>query len=113
MVSRHSRSVFAVLLAFVLLSIVSMASGASAAGARAAMECRQGQARAQSPVEAIRAGVAELAKHHADAMPFAPAEGFCFALSTPPASGASSAESIPSVSGPAALHPARAPPALS
>jgi hypothetical protein len=113
MVTRRSRSIFAVLLAFALLPIVSMASGRSEAGARPSMAWMQGQAKAQPPVEGIRAGLAELAKHHVDAMPFAPAEVFRLALSTSPATRAARVPSVASVATPAALHPARAPPALS
>ena len=113
MVSRRSRSVFAVLLAFALLPIVSMAAGGSEARAQAAMAWMQSQAKAQSPIQGVRAGLGELAKHHADAMPFAPAEAFRLALSTPPAAGTASARSIAIATAPATLHPARAPPALS
>jgi hypothetical protein len=73
----------------------------------------QWQAKAQSPAQGGRAGLGELAKHHADAVPFAPAEAFRLALSTPPAAGTASAQSIASATAPATLHPARAPPALS
>src|SRR5688572_17737233 len=113
MVSRRSRSVFAVLLAFALLPIVSMAAGRSEAGARAGMAWMQSQPRAQSPVEGIRAGLAELAKHHVDAMPFAPAGVFRLALNTSPVTSAASVRSDESATAPRALHPARAPPALS
>jgi hypothetical protein len=113
MVSRRSRSSFAVLLAFALLPILTMASGGLDAGARAGMAWMQGQAKAQTPVQGLRAGLAEVAGHHADAIPFAPADGFRLALSVPPVVGHASAESIPSVTAPATLHPARAPPALS
>jgi hypothetical protein len=112
MVSRRSRSIFAVLLAFALLPIVSMAAGRSQ-GARADMAWMQSQPKAQSPVEGIRAGLAELAKHHVDAMPFAPAEVFRLALNTSLATSAASVHSAGSVTAPRALHPARAPPTLS
>ena len=113
MVSRRSRSIFAVLLAFALVPILSMTSSGPEAGARAGMAWLQGQAKAQSPVEGIRAGLRELAKHHADAMPFAATEGFRLVLSTPLAGETASAERIPGASAPVTLHPARAPPALS
>jgi hypothetical protein len=112
-VSRRPYSIFAVLLAFASLPIVSMAGGGSEASARAAMAWMQWQAKAQSPAQGVRAGLDELAKHHADSMPFAPAEAFRLALSTPPAARTASAKSTASVTAPSTLHPARAPPALS
>ena len=113
MVSRRSRSVLAVLLAFALLPIVSMAAGGSEARAQAAMAWMQWQAKTQSPYQGARAGLGELAKHPADAMPFAPAEAFRFALSTSPAAETPGVQSIAFATAPATLHPARAPPALS
>ena len=111
--SRRSRSVFAVLLAFALLPIVSMAAGGSEARAQAAMAWMQWQAKSPLPDHGVRAGHGELAKHHADAMPFAPAEAFRLAIGTPPTAGTASAASIASAAAPATLHPARAPPRLS
>ena len=113
MVSRRSRSVFAVLLAFALLPIVSMAAGGSEAGARAGMAWMQWQAKSHSLAQDVRSGLGELAKHHADAMPFAPAEAFRLALGMPPAARTASAQSTASATAPSTLHPARAPPALS
>src|SRR5687768_8623251 len=113
MVSRRSRSVFAALLALALLPIVSMVAGESKARAHAAMAWMQWQAKAQSSAQGVRAEAGELAKHHADAMPFAPAEVFRLAPSTPPAHGTGCAQSPARATAPASLHPARAPPALS
>ncbi|MEX2152639.1 MAG: hypothetical protein WD825_04820 [Gemmatimonadaceae bacterium] len=112
MVSRRSRSVFAAL-AFALLPIVSMVAGGSESRAQAALAWMQWQAKAPSPAQGVGATLAELAKHHADVMPFAPVEVFDLALSTPLAVGTASVASIASATAPATLHPARAPPALS
>ena len=111
--TRRPSSAFAVLLAFALLPIVSMASRGLEAGARAGMAWMQGQAKAQSPVQDGRTGLGELARQHADETPFAPAEVFSLAASGPPVAGAATVESIPGVAVVATLHPARAPPALS
>ena len=113
MVSRRSRSIFAVLLAFALLPIVSMAAGGSEAGARGGMAWMQSQAKAHSLAQGVRAGLGELAKHHTDAMPFVSAEVFRLVLSTPPAARTESVQVIASATAPATLPPARAPPALS
>lgn len=113
MVSRRSRSIFAVLLGLALLPIVSMAAGGSEAGARAGMAWMQSQAKVQSPAEGVLAVHAELAKHHADAIPFAPAEAFRLVLGTPPAVRTESVQTIGGATAPATLRPARAPPALS
>ena len=106
MVTRRSRSVYAVLLAFALLPIVSMVAGGSGARAQAAMAGMQWQAKSQSLDHGVRAGLGELARHHAFAMPFAPAEAFRLVLSAPPAAGTASAESIAVAAMAATLHPA-------
>ena len=113
MVSRRSRSVFAALLALALLPIVSMAAGGSDARAQAAMAWMQWQAKAQASTQGVHATLGELPKHHADAMPFAPAEDFRLAPSAQPAAATAGAESSEGAAAPATLHPARAPPALS
>jgi hypothetical protein len=113
MVSRRSHSVFATLLALAVLPIVSMGAGRSEAAAQHAAAWMQWQAKLQSPAQGVRAGLTELAKHHPDAMPFAPAEAFSFASSPPQAFQAANGQSIARATAPSTLHPARAPPALS
>ena len=112
MVTRRARSLFAVLFAFALAPIVSMAAaGATEARAHAAMAWMQWNAKPQSAVQGARADLGELAAHHPAATPFTAAEPF--RLGGPGDIGATvpTTPRLAADGAPATLHRARAPPA--
>ena len=112
MVIRRTRALFAVLLTFALLPIVStMVTGAPDSCAGAARAWMQSSAKSESGVQPAReSGTAT--KHHPDATPFTVAEQFQLGLCAPIASTGPASSDARSASAPVALHPARAPPAL-
>jgi len=114
MVSRRSRSLFAVLLAFAMLPIVSMAAaGATEARAHAAMAWMQWQAKSQTAAHTARAGLGEMSQHHFVDTPFLPPASFQLALRTPFDTQTLGTPETASSVAPARLHSARAPPTLS
>ena len=113
MVTRRTRSLFAVLLSLALLPIVSMAvAGAPEARAQAAMAWMQWTAKSQSAVHGARAGLGEMATHQLAATPFAAAEPYRLSLRAHHASSAPATPRATAARAPVTLHPARAPPAL-
>src|SRR5688572_24911374 len=112
MVTRRARSLFAILLAFALLPIGSMAvAGAVEARAHAARAWMQSNARSQTAVQAAREP-GDASAHHPDAAPFTAAEAFHHGLSAPIAATAPATPRAFAAGAPITLHPARAPPAL-
>jgi hypothetical protein len=112
MVTRRPRSLFAILLAFALLPIVSMTvPGAAEARTHAAPAWMQSNAKSQSTVQLAREA-GEVAKHHPDAAPFSAAEAFHHGLRAPIAATAPATPRAIAAGAPLTLHPARAPPAL-
>jgi hypothetical protein len=113
MVTRRARSLFAVLLAFALLPIISMATaGAAEARAHAAAAWMQWTAKSQSAVHGTRGAFGELAVHDLGATPFTAAEPFRFSLSAPLAATVLGAPPVIATGTPVTSHRARAPPAL-
>jgi hypothetical protein len=112
MVTRQARALFAVLLAFALLPIVSTtATGSALARTHVAPAWMQSSAKAQSTVQPAR-DAGGPTKHHPDATPFAAAETFQFGLrASIGATTPTTPRAIPAGAS-LALYPARAPPAL-
>ena len=112
MVIRRTRGLFATLLAFALLPIVSMTvTGPADARTHAAPAWMEWTTKSQSTVQPARdAGAAT--KHHPDATPFSAAGGFHLGRRAPTAATAPATPHAIPASAPFTLHPARAPPAL-
>jgi hypothetical protein len=112
MLIRRTRALFAILLAFALLPIVSMTvTGTAAARTGAARAWMQWDARSQSTVQPAREA-GDAAKHHPDATPFTAVEAFRLSLSAPRADAVPATPRAIAAGAPLPLHPARAPPAL-
>jgi hypothetical protein len=112
MVGRRARSAFSLCLTFALLPLVSMAAGRSEARAHAAMAWMQLQARSQSGVQVARASPGQVDANHPSTTAFIPTTRF--SLEPIPGAPVAAARVSPAlvVAAVAALHPARAPPAL-
>jgi hypothetical protein len=112
MLIRRTRALFAILLTFALLPIVSMTvTGPAAACIRAGTAWMQSDARSQSTVQPAR-DAGQATKHHPDAAPFTAAEAFHLGLSAPHATTTPATPRVISASARSSQHPARAPPAL-
>ena len=112
MVIRRTRALFAILLAFALLPIVSMTvTGTAEARTGAAPAWIQSNAKSQSTVQPTREADGS-AKHHPDATPFTAAETFHLGLRAVIDGTASATPRAIPAGAPLTLHPARAPPAL-
>lgn len=109
---RRTRALFAILLAFALLPIVSMTvTGTAEACIGAATAWMQSSAKSQSAVQGTR-DVREVAAHHPDVAPFTAAEAFHYDLTAPVAATAPATPRAIAAGAALPLHPARAPPAL-
>ena len=109
---RRTRALFAILLAFALLPIVSVTvTGPAEACIGAATAWMQSTARSHSTVQGAR-DVGEAAARHPDTAPFTAAEAFHLGLSEPLAATVPTAPAVTEAGASLSLHPARAPPAL-
>jgi hypothetical protein len=112
MLGRRTRNTFSLCLTFALLPILSAAAGRGESRAHGAMAWMQLQARSQSGAQVARASLDQVDANHPSTTPFLPAARFTLELIPVGPTVAAPASRTLVVAAVAALHPARAPPAL-